>query len=69
MAGLTVATKLGSSIGALLGQTLGWRETYLSIVALGGSSLFFLRAFLLRTFALDGAAVQHELHGLGRPRV
>jgi MFS transporter, DHA1 family, inner membrane transport protein len=69
MAGLIVATILGSPIATFLGQTLGWRETYLCIAALGGASLLSLWVFVPRTSALDGASVLHELHGLGKPRV
>jgi MFS transporter, DHA1 family, inner membrane transport protein len=69
MAGLTVATILGSPIATFLGQTIGWRQTYLCIGALGGASLLSLWFFVPRTAALDGASVVHELRGLTRPRV
>lgn len=69
MAGLTIATILGSPIATFLGQTLGWRETYFCIAALGGLSLLALWSFVPRTSALNGAAVLHELRGLARPSV
>lgn len=69
MAGLTVATILGSPIATFLGQTLGWRQTYLCIAALGGLSLLSLWFFVPRAAALDGASVTHELHGLIKPGV
>lgn len=69
MAGLTVATIFGSPIATFLGQTIGWRQTYLCIGALGGASLLSLWFFVPRTTALNGASVVHELHGLMKPRV
>lgn len=69
MAGLTVATILGSPIATFLGQTIGWRQTYLCIAALGGLSLLSLFLFVPRTSALSGASVLHEVHGLAKPRV
>jgi DHA1 family inner membrane transport protein len=69
MAGLTVATIFGSPIATFLGQTIGWRQTYLCIGALGGASLLSLWFFVPRTSALKGASVVHELHGLMKPRV
>ncbi len=69
MAGLTVATILGSPIATFLGQTIGWRQTYICIGALGGASLLSLWFFVPRTSALDGASVVHELRGLTKPRV
>jgi DHA1 family inner membrane transport protein len=35
MTGLTVATIVGSPLATVLGQTLGWRQTYLAIASLG----------------------------------
>jgi len=69
MAGLTVATIFGSPIATFLGQTIGWRQTYLCIAALGGASLLSLWGFVPRAAALNGASVAHELHGLMKPRV
>lgn len=69
MAGLTVATIFGSPIATFLGQSIGWRQTYLAIAALGGASLLSLWCYVPRSAALDGASVLHELHGLAKPRV
>jgi DHA1 family inner membrane transport protein len=69
MAGLTVATILGSPIATFLGQTIGWRQTYLCVAALGGVSLLSLLFFVPRTAALNGASVVHELNGLAKPKV
>lgn len=69
MAGLTVATIFGSPIATFLGQTIGWRQTYLCIAALGGASLLALWFFVPRTAALNGASVIHELRGLRAPKV
>lgn len=69
MAGLTVATIFGSPIATFLGQTVGWRQTYLCIAALGGTSFLSLWFYVPRSAALNGASVVHELHGLVKPRV
>tara|TARA_R110002020_G_scaffold25060_2_gene81564 strand:+ start:601 stop:1812 length:1212 start_codon:yes stop_codon:yes gene_type:complete len=69
MTGLTIATIIGSPIATFLGQTIGWRETYLCIAALGLVSLISLWLFVPRTSALDGASIAHELNGLSKGRV
>lgn len=69
MAGLTVATIFGSPLATYLGQTIGWRQTYLCIGALGGASLLSLWALVPRAAVLDGAPVMHELRALAKPRV
>lgn len=69
MAGLTVATIFGSPIATFLGQSIGWRQTYLAIAALGGVSLLSLWFYVPRSAALNGASVVHELGGLLQPRV
>lgn len=69
MTGLTVATIFGSPLATFLGQTLGWRETYLCIAALGMVSFLSIWFFVPRTAELDGASITHELSGLRRGRV
>lgn len=64
MAGLTVATIFGSPIATFLGQTVGWRTTYLLIGALGVVSLLSLWFLVPRSTELNGASVVHELSGL-----
>lgn len=69
MAGLTIATILGSPIATFLGQTVGWRATYLCISGLGVVSLLSLWLLVPRSSALDGASIMHELSGLRNGQV
>lgn len=69
MAGLTVATIVGSPLATLMGQTLGWRNAYLAVAALGLMSLVALWAWVPRSSALDGGPVLQELRALNRPAV
>jgi len=69
MAGLTVATIVGSPLATLMGQTLGWRNAYLAVAALGLLSLLALWAWVPRSTALDGGPVLQELRALNRPAV
>lgn len=66
MTGLTVATIVGSPLATLLGQQIGWRETYCAVSALGVSGCVALWAWLPRTEKLDGGAVMQELSSLWR---
>lgn len=69
MAGLTVATIVGSPLATFLGQTLGWRNTYLVTAGLGFVALLALSLFVPRTEALRGGSVVHELSALRRGNV
>lgn len=66
MTGLTVATIFGSPLATFLGQTLGWRNTYLFMAALGAVAFLSLFLFVPRTDALRGGSVAHELSALRR---
>ncbi|OZI25982.1 MFS transporter [Bordetella genomosp. 9] len=69
MTGLTIATIVGSPLATLMGQTLGWRNAYLAVAALGVLSLLALWAWVPRSAALDGGPVLQELRALNRPAV
>lgn len=69
MTGLTVATIVGSPLATLLGQTLGWRNAYLAVSALGVLSFLALWFWVPRSRALDGGPVLQELRGLNRASV
>jgi DHA1 family inner membrane transport protein len=69
MAGLTIATIVGSPLATLMGQTLGWRSAYLAVAAVGLLSLLALWAWVPRSAALDGGPVLQELRALNRPAV
>lgn len=66
MTGLTVATIVGSPVATLMGQTIGWRNSYLAVSALGVLSLFALWIWVPRSSALDGGPVLQELRALNR---
>ena len=69
MTGLTVATIVGSPLATLLGQTLGWRNAYLAVSALGVLSFLALWLWVPRSRALDGGPVRQELRALKRASV
>lgn len=69
MAGLTVATIVGSPLATLLGQTLGWRNAYMAVAGLGLLSLLALSAWVPRSRALAGGPVLQELRALNQPAV
>ncbi|MEV4471315.1 MFS transporter [Nonomuraea sp. NPDC049504] len=57
--GLTASTILGAPIGAAVGQALGWRFTFWTLVVFGGIALLGLLASLGRTAAPHAS---HEHH-------
>ena len=69
MTGLTVATIVGSPLATFLGQTLGWRNAYLAVSALGILSFLALWMWVPRSSALDGGPVVQELRALNRGSV
>jgi predicted MFS family arabinose efflux permease len=63
-AGLTASTVLGAPIGAAVGQALGWRFTFWTLVLFGGLALIGLLAFLPKSpRSLQSHADGH--HGAG----
>ncbi len=64
MTGLTVATIFGSPLATFMGQTLGWRETYLAVALLAALAFAALWQWVPRTSALDGVPVIQELSAL-----
>jgi len=64
MTGLTVATIVGSPLATFLGQSLGWRNAYLAVSALGVLALLALWAWIPRAGELDGGPVRQELRSL-----
>ncbi|MFG1917506.1 MFS transporter [Micromonospora sp. NPDC048898] len=69
MGGLTVATIAGSPLGTLIGQSVGWRATYWTVVAVGLLAGAALVAWLPRTDDLRGSSVANELRALRRGNV
>ncbi|WP_245500713.1 MFS transporter [Rhizobium sp. BK251] len=66
MMGLTVATIIGSPLATFLGQTIGWRNTYLTVAAASAVSLAALWAWVPTTPELDGGSIRQELKALRR---
>ena len=69
MTGLTVATIVGSPLATFLGQTIGWRETYLALAAFSLLSFGAIWQWVPRTKALDGVPVIQELSSLRKAAV
>lgn len=69
MTGLTVATIFGSPLATFLGQSLGWRSTYLAVAVAGMLALTALLLWVPRTRELAGSPVLQELSALRNPRV
>jgi DHA1 family inner membrane transport protein len=69
MTGLTVATIFGSPLATFMGQTLGWRETYLAVAILAAFAFAALWQWVPRTSALDGVPVIQELSALRKVSV
>ncbi|ROO87250.1 DHA1 family inner membrane transport protein [Actinocorallia herbida] len=66
MAGLTVATVVGSPLAAFVGQHAGWRAMYWTVTGLGLLAGAALLAWLPRTDDLRGGSVAAELSALRR---
>jgi predicted MFS family arabinose efflux permease len=65
-AGMSVATILGAPLGAAVGQALGWRYTFWTLVAFGGVAVAALIALLPRgagARTARDAHAGHEGHG------
>ncbi|WP_416066628.1 MFS transporter [Rhizobium sp. ZK1] len=69
MTGLTVATIFGSPLATFLGQTIGWRETYLAVAAFSLLAFGAIFQWVPRTRALDGVPVIQEVSALRKPQV
>jgi DHA1 family inner membrane transport protein len=69
MAGLTIATIVGSPFATFLGQNLGWRNTYVAVAILAALSFGALWLWVPRTDALRGGPVVQELSALRRSAV
>ncbi|WP_148575389.1 MFS transporter [Nocardioides caldifontis] len=67
--GLTASTVLGAPIGSAVGQALGWRYTFWTLVVLGGVALLGLVATLPRDRrAAHGHGEAHD-HGHGHEHI
>ncbi|MEV7617808.1 MFS transporter [Streptomyces sp. NPDC089799] len=59
--GLTVANVVGVPLGTLVGQTLGWRITFLAVSALGVLGLLGIARLVPDLPRPEGVRVRHEL--------
>lgn len=69
MTGLTVATIVGSPLATFLGQSLGWRNTYVAVALLAFTALLALWAWTPRSDALRGGPLIQELGSLRKGSV
>jgi DHA1 family inner membrane transport protein len=61
MVGLTVANIIGVPIGTLVGQSLGWRATFLAVGAIGLAAMAGIAVLVPRLPAAHSAGLRHEL--------
>ncbi|TDU74518.1 MFS transporter [Streptomyces sp. KS 21] len=59
--GLTVANVVGVPLGTLVGQTLGWRITFLIVAALGVLGLLGIARLVPELPRPEGVRIRHEL--------
>ena len=69
MMGLTVANIVGVPLTTLLGQHLGWRSTYATVVVIGLFTLVAIELLVPPVAAGHGASPRRELSALRRPQV
>ncbi len=69
MLGLTVANIVGVPLATVLGQHLGWRSTYGSVVVISALALVAIARFVPAVPAAEGAGPRRELGALARPQV
>ncbi|MFF3584353.1 MFS transporter [Streptomyces mirabilis] len=69
MTGLTVATIVGSPLATFLGQTTGWRVTYVIVAGVGAAALLALLLFVPRTRDLSSSSLAKEVGALRKPAV
>jgi DHA1 family inner membrane transport protein len=67
--GLALANVLGVPFGTALGQALGWRATFWTVVGIGLAAALALYAWLPRGIVLKGAGLMQEARTLGRTQV
>lgn len=68
-AGLTLANVLGVPLGTALGEALGWRSTFLAVVAIGFAAAAALAAFLPRHMPVPAMSLRQEARSLGSVQV
>ncbi|WP_331273016.1 MFS transporter [Motilibacter deserti] len=69
MLGLTVANVVGVPVSTAVGQTMGWRSTFLVVTAIGVATLFAITRWVPDVPVLAGASARQELGALKRLQV
>lgn len=69
LVGLTVANIVGVPLATMLGQQLGWRTTYATVVGVALLTLAAVELLVPRVAALEGASPRREVSALQRPVV
>ncbi len=69
MLGLSVATVAGVPASTFLGQTLGWRSAYWTVLIIAIAAAFMIFTFVPHSPANTDASVRGELAALKRPQV
>ena len=67
--GLSVANVVGVPIATWLGQTFGWRATFLAVAALAAVTIALVRAFTPEVSPSSAASPAQELGALKKPQV
>jgi MFS transporter, DHA1 family, inner membrane transport protein len=67
--GLTLAYFLGLPLGTLIGQTFGWRFTFLTVTLLGVLAILGILALVPRLPLEQPLSIRHELGVVRRPQV
>jgi len=67
--GLTLANVLGVPFGTALGNALGWRSTFLAIVAIGIIAAIAIAAWLPSNLAMKPSNLKSEMRVLGNRQV
>ncbi|MEV6035764.1 MFS transporter [Nonomuraea sp. NPDC052116] len=69
MAGLTIATIVGSPLGTFVGQQAGWQALYVVVAVIGLAAGAAILLWVPTTSDLDGGPIAQELGALRRPMV
>jgi DHA1 family inner membrane transport protein len=69
MTGLTVANIVGVPLTTVLGQSFGWRSTYVTVVVIAVLALVAVEGLVPRVSAVEGASRRRELAAMRRPLV
>lgn len=69
MLGLAVATVLGVPVSTWIGQSLGWRSTYWTVLVIAVAAAAAIAAFVPHSPGDHTASVARELRALGKPQV